>query len=175
MKLKILKKMYMNIEKFYEDKNELMNQNDLMLKDIDSMKNKLSLKDIQLLNIQKEINKMDLNNKKLEDINIFIINENTQLKNEIKDLEEKIYELQKLIKTRENEFLQEKNEYKEEIKLLKTDNNKYKILAETKEKEKIKIQKKIKHIMDEKKLLLDKIILMQEENEFYIGTIKNKK
>ena len=127
--IKILK------NKFFDDKNELMNQNAIILKDLESMKNKLSLKDIQLINIQKEIDKMDLNNKKLENQNVLIINENIQLKNEINDLEEKIGELQKLIKRREDEFLLEKNEYKEEIKKLKSDFNKYKVMVDIKEKE----------------------------------------
>jgi len=43
-----------------------------------------------------------------------------------------------------------------------------------KEKEKIKLLKKYNNVINEKKLLLDKMLLMQEENELFIEKIKNK-
>ena len=160
--------------KFIEDKNELIKQNAWILKDLDSVKNKSSLKDFHLMNIQKEIDKMDINNKNLENQNIFILKENIQLKNEIEELENKLYELKNLIRERESEFLEEKNVYKGEITRLENEIKKYKNLINLKEKEKIKIQKKYNHAVNEKKILLDKILLMQEENELFIEKIKNK-
>ena len=70
--------------KFDEDKKELMNQKISLLKDLEEMKNNESLKNYQLMDIQKQIDKMDNNNKKFANINNIILNENFQLKNEKK-------------------------------------------------------------------------------------------
>ena len=160
---------------FYRDKNKLINQNIAISKNLDSIKNKLSLKDVELLNIQKQIDQVGTSNQNLENQIIFLLNENNELQNEIKYLENKIYELNNLIKERENEFNEEINEYKRQINKLKSEINEFNKLVEVKENEKIKMQKKYDSIMEEKRLLLDKIVILQEENELKIETVKNKK
>ena len=162
-------------DNFYKDKNKLINQNIAISKNLDSIKNKLSLKDVELVNIQKQINKMGSSNQNLGNKIIFLLNQNNQLQNEIEYLENKIYELNNLIKEREREFDEENNEYKRQMNKLKSELTEYKKLIETKEKEKIKMQKKYDSILDEKRLLLDKIVILQEENELKMETAKNAK
>lgn len=167
-----LKKLKNNFSGF---KEELIEQYNSLLKDLDLTNNKLSLKDFHLMNIQKQIDKMDLRNKNLEGQIILILNENIQLKNEIKELVNKIEELNNLIKEREKEFVEENQGYKTEITKLKGEINKYKNLVEIKEKEKLKLEKRCKYIIDEKKILVDKITLLQDENDLDIENIRNKK
>ena len=167
-----LKKLKNNFSGF---KEELIEQYNSLLKDLDLTNNKLSLKDFHLMNIQKQIDKMDLRNKNLEGQIILILNENIQLKNEIKELVNKIEELNNLIKEREKEFVEENQGYKTEITKLKGEINKYKNFVEIKEKEKLKLEKRCKFIIDEKKILVDKITLLQDENDLDIENIRNKK
>ena len=84
-------------------------------------------------------------------------------------------QLSNLIKEREKELNEENNEYKKQIDKLKSQINEYKNLVEKKENEKINIQKRYDCIVEEKKILLDKMIILQEENQLKIETAKNKK
>jgi chromosome segregation ATPase len=169
--LKKVKEQYLkDIEKseqnHLDEVKELKEKNMLLKNKLNGLDNKLSYKDIQLIDIQKKIDEINITYKNLENKNTLLLDENNFLKKEKNDLRYSLEDLKDLLEKREEEFLYEKKKYEFTIKKLNEEINNYQDMLSNKEKEKSELKKNYDDIIAEKKELSEKIDkFIQDENE----------
>jgi chromosome segregation ATPase len=140
--LKKVKEQYLkDIEKseqnHLDEVKELKEKNMLLENKLNGLGNKLSYKDIQLIDIQKKIDEINITYKNLENKNTLLLDENNFLKKEKNDLRYSLEDLKDLLEKREEEFLYEKKKYEFTIKKLNEEINNYQDMLSNKEKEKM--------------------------------------
>ena len=163
--------------KHLEEIKDLENKIILSNKRINELNNEISYKDIQLLEIQKKIDKINMTYQILENNNNKLLNENNQLKIEGEDLKNSLNVLKNLVQQREEEFLDNQKFYENNIKNLKDELNQYKNKLDNKEKENKELQNNYNKVKEEKTTLIDKINNIKDENELnslYLKGDKNK-
>ena len=154
--LKIMEEKHLNEVNILKEKNESLNNKIILLN------NDLSYKEAQLYEIQRKFDKLNIENKALENNNNILLVENDSLKDEGKH---NINNLSNLINKREEEIVELEDRYKNNIKKLRKDIKEYKNKIYDKEKENFELKNKINKINEEKKLLVDKMMKIQKENE----------
>ena len=154
--LRIIEGKHLNEVNLLKEKNESLNNKIILLK------NDLSYKEAQLYEIQRKFDKLNLENKALENNNNILLVENDSLKDEGLH---NLTDLSNLINKREEEIVVLEDSYKNNIKKLRKDIKEYKNKLYDIEKENFELKNKINKINEEKKLLVGKMMKIQKENE----------
>ena len=149
-------------EKHNYEVNKLKEKNESLNNKINVLNNDLSYKEAQLYEMQRKLDKMNIENKALENSNNILLNENDCLKDETQN---NLTNLSNLINRREKEIVELEDGYKTSIKKLRNDLREYKNKLIEKEKENFELKNKINKINEEKKSLIDKMMKIQNENE----------
>ena len=157
-----------------EEIKDLESKNIILINKLNDLNNKLSYKDLQLIDIQKKIDKMNITYNNLENNNNILLKENNFLKEEGNELKKTLDELKNLIEQRELEFLEIRKNYDNNIKKLNNEINNYQDILKNKEKENNELQNKYNNMVEEKRLLDEKIDkFIQDQNELNIVNIKD--
>ena len=154
--LRVIEEKHLNEVNILKEKNESL-KNKIILLD-----NDLSYKESQLYEIQRKYDKLNIENKTLENNNNFLLFQNDNQNDECKN---NLTNLKNLINKREEEIVDLEDSYKKDIKKLRKDIREYKNKLYDKEKENFELKNKINKINEEKKLLVDKMMKIQNENE----------
>ena len=164
-----------NLEKKHLDEvKDLKNENLKLYNKITDLNNQISYKDIQLLDIQKKIDNINITYEKLENDNNLLLKENNELKEEGEDLKNALNNLKILIQQREDEYILTQKISENKIKKLTNDLNKYKEILDNKEKEINEMKDNLNKIKEEKKYLIDKIKEINDEYELNSENINYK-
>ena len=169
-KEKNLKEMEKIEQNHLDEIKDLKSKNMMLINKLNGLNDKLSYKDIQILDIQKKIDQMNITYQNLENNNTLLMNENNFLKKEKNDLKNSIDYLKNEIEIRKEDFLIEKKKYEKNIKTLNSEINNYQDMLNKKEKENNELHNNYNNIIEEKKLLSEKIDkFIQEENELNLN------
>ena len=153
--LRVIEEKHLNEVNILKEKNESL-KNKIILLD-----NDLSYKESQLYEIQRKYDKLNIENKTLENNNNFLLFQNDNQNDECKN---NLTNLKNLINKREEEIVDLEDSYKKDIKKLRKDIREYKNKLYDKEKENFELKNKINKINEEKKLLVDKMMKIQKNN-----------
>ena len=154
-----------NIQKEYlEEIKSLKNENLILNSKITHLTNQISYKDLQMIDIQRKIDQLNITYTNLEKDNNILLSENNELQKEKADFKNNLNNIKALIGQKDEEFSEKIKNYEEEIKTNQTEINKYMEELDKKQKEINVLKNNYNKIKEEKKEIIDKFKNIDDED-----------